>query len=378
MTSVFILVDALGWELVRDRPFLADELPYRRPLETVFGFSSGAIPSILTGLLPEQHGHWNLFLYSPETSPFRWTRPLTRLPSRWINHRAIRKAVALIGRRLSGSNGYFSIYGIPVELLGFFDICEKDNIYKAGGLQPNLSIFDRLRKENVPCRVYCYHDYDDAGAVRAILTDLQSRAARFYFLYLSGLDAFLHDHVHSPEAVSRELGRYENWIRDIYRTAMEMDPETAFYVFSDHGMTPVSESFDLMAAVRRLGWREPQHYLALYDSTMARFWFFHEEARRAVIALLESLACGRLVRPEDRKKLGIAFPDNRFGELVFAMRPGCLIHPSHMGGNRWKGMHGFDPQHPTSMAALLARREPPAPAQHIRDLYTLMVREAGL
>src|SRR5512140_3701247 len=86
-TAVFVLVDALGWEFVKDREFLSDVLPNRRCLETVFGFSSGAIPSILTGLLPSGHGHWNLYLHAPERSPFRWARPLRLLPHRWINHR---------------------------------------------------------------------------------------------------------------------------------------------------------------------------------------------------------------------------------------------------------------------------------------------------
>lgn len=378
MTKVFILVDALGWELLRDRPFLCDELPYRQPLETIFGFSSAAIPSILTGLLPEDHGHWNLFFYSPESSPFRWARPLTLLPDCWRNHRAVRKAVSVLGRKLSASDGYFTIYGIPVELLPYFDICEKHNIYRPGGLAPALSIFDRLREGNVRYRVYCYHVYDDAGAVRALLGDLRRRAAHFYFLYLSGLDAFLHDHIHSPESVSREILRYEAWIRTIFRTALEVDAGAAFYVFSDHGMTPVEESFDLMGAVRALGRREPEDYLALYDSTMARFWFFDDRTRSAITELLDSLSCGQLVRREDRKRLGIGFSDDRFGELIFAMRPGCLIHPSYMGGNRWKGMHGFDPQHPTSLAALLASGCPPLPVRHICDMFTLMLREAGL
>ncbi len=378
MTAVFILVDALGWELVKDRRFLLEELPYRQAVETIFGFSSGAIPSILTGLLPEGHGHWNLFLYSPHSSPFRWARPLTRLPARWRNHRAVRKLVSIIGRRLSGADGYFSIYGIPVELLPYFDICEKDNIYRPRGLAPNVSIFDQLQRAGITYRVYCYHDYDDAAAVRAILRDLRDRAAQFYFLYLCGLDAFLHDHIYSVESVSREMERYESWIRGIFRVALEADAHAAFYVFSDHGMTPVRESFDLMEAVRALGLREPEEYLALYDSTMARFWFFNDRARCAVTELLGSLPYGRVVRREERRRLGIAFCDDRFGELVYAMRPGCLIHPSYMGGNRWKGMHGFDPEHPTSYAALLARQEPPVPVRHIRDLFALMLREAGL
>ncbi len=60
--QVVALIDALGWEYIRERKFLDDVLPYRTPLQTVLGFSSGAIPTILTGLMPERHGHWNLFL----------------------------------------------------------------------------------------------------------------------------------------------------------------------------------------------------------------------------------------------------------------------------------------------------------------------------
>src|ERR1017187_5467989 len=62
---VFVLIDALGWEIIKDRPFLNDELPFRRPLETVLGYSSGAIPTILTGLHPAQTGHWNLYYTIP-------------------------------------------------------------------------------------------------------------------------------------------------------------------------------------------------------------------------------------------------------------------------------------------------------------------------
>jgi predicted AlkP superfamily pyrophosphatase or phosphodiesterase len=378
MTSVFILVDALGWELVRDRPFLEDLLPYRKPLATVFGFSSAAIPSILTGLLPQAHGHWNLYFYSPRTSPFRWARPLRRLPSAWINHRVPRKIISILGRLASRSHGYFSIYGIPVELLPFFDICEKNNIYEPGGLKPNRSVFDELEERRIPYRLYCYHHYSDRAAIARMKTDLEARVARFYFLYLSELDAFLHQNLHRPESVHRELEQYAAAIESLFYAARMHDGETAFYVFSDHGMTPVRESFDLMSDIRTLNWREPDDYVALYDSTMARFWFFREACRRDITERLMCLPVGRLVSAEDRQRWGIGFSDQRFGELIFVMRPGCVIHPSYMGGNRWRGMHGFAPEEPTSLAVLLASRRPPVPVDHICQIYDLMRHEAGL
>src|SRR5258708_20236201 len=81
---IFVLIDALGWQFLQDREFLSDLLPYRRPLRTVLGFSSGAIPTILTGLPPGQHGHWNLFYYDPERSPFKSLRLLNFLPHRFL------------------------------------------------------------------------------------------------------------------------------------------------------------------------------------------------------------------------------------------------------------------------------------------------------
>src|SRR5439155_20183 len=79
---VFVLIDAFGWEIAQRLGFLSDALPHRAPLRTVLGYSSGAIPTMLTGKSPAEHGHWNLFYYDPEGSPFRWLRGLHFLPDR--------------------------------------------------------------------------------------------------------------------------------------------------------------------------------------------------------------------------------------------------------------------------------------------------------
>src|SRR6266436_5044605 len=86
--SIYVLVDALGWEIIRDRPFLDDVLEERRWLQTILGYSSGAIPTILSGSLPSQHGHWNLFYRSPSSSPATFpmsatTTTATPTPRSW-------------------------------------------------------------------------------------------------------------------------------------------------------------------------------------------------------------------------------------------------------------------------------------------------------
>src|ERR1700739_624734 len=96
--SLCVLVDALGWKILEDQQFLNDVLVYRQPLTTVLGFSSGAIPSLLTGQSPSQHGHWNLFYYDPAESPFAWLRGLRHFPDRLVNHRVSQKLIKEAGK----------------------------------------------------------------------------------------------------------------------------------------------------------------------------------------------------------------------------------------------------------------------------------------
>jgi hypothetical protein len=52
------MVDACGWEISKDRPFLRALAPARKRLSSVFGYSSTCVPSILSGRWPDEHGNW--------------------------------------------------------------------------------------------------------------------------------------------------------------------------------------------------------------------------------------------------------------------------------------------------------------------------------
>jgi len=63
--KVFVFVDALGWEQVEKYDFLKDLLPHRRKIEMQFGYSCTAIPTILTGKRPDEHGHLAFYDWAP-------------------------------------------------------------------------------------------------------------------------------------------------------------------------------------------------------------------------------------------------------------------------------------------------------------------------
>lgn len=376
---IYVLVDALGWEVLRDRPFLNKIVKERRRVETILGYSSGAIPSLLTGMLPSEHGHWNLFYRSPDTSPFRWTAPLLLLPSRIREGRVVRRLVKGISRRLSGYSGYFTIYNLPLKRIRFYDICETTDIYSPGGLAPAQSIFDVFQQAGVAYECFNYHRYTDAQALDEAIRRLQDSNSRVYFIYLSGLDAFLHFNISDRAAVSAKLAWYEAGLQRIYQVAESRFGHARLHVFSDHGMTPIVETRDLIPEVDRLGLKIPEDYLPVYDSTMARFWMFSERAQRGLSDMLGGLPFGRVLPPEELAELGLAFADDRYGHLIFLMNPGVLICPSDMGRIRFDGMHGFHPREDAASHAVLLSSEPlPRPVNHITDIFPMVLEDLRL
>src|ERR1035438_1428261 len=151
--QVIALVDALGWEYIRERQFLDDVLPYRTSLQTVLGFSSGAIPTILTGLMPERHGHWNLFYYDPQRSPFWWLKAFNWLPNRVLDNRYGRKILKELGRRILSLGPTFECCVSP-RLLPYFNFSERRDIYAPKGIENAPSLFDELEREGRSYRVY--------------------------------------------------------------------------------------------------------------------------------------------------------------------------------------------------------------------------------
>ena len=371
--SVFVLIDALGWRYVEGRDFLSDLLPHRQPLKTVLGFSSGAIPAMLTGVPPAVNGHWNLFYYDPEGSPFRWFRHFRYLPDWLLEQRVTKKLLKEIGRRLLGLGPLFECCVSP-RLLPYFNWVERRNIYDRGGIAGAPSIFDQLHEEGVPFRVYTYHHSTDAEILREAEKDIRSQAASFYFLYLSEMDMFLHMNCDAPDKIEERLRWYDKGLRKIFETARHANADATFAVSSDHGMTRVSKKYDLLKHFEDSSLSMPRDYLAVFDSTMARFWFFNEPARREILDVLGKIPCGHVLSDTELKKFGVFFGDRRFGEVVFLLHPGWLFSRSDFNGAGWKpiGMHGYHPDDPYSDGVFLSNREPENPIRSVQDVHQWM------
>lgn len=368
--SLFVFIDALGWQIVRDKPFLEGIVQTRQPMRTVLGYSSAAVPSILSGRTPSSHGHWSFYYYSPETSPFRSLRPLSLLPSFITDRARVRRQLSKLVQRSLGYTGYFQLYNVPFRYIHLFDYCEKRDIFRPGGLNSGASIFDLLEERGVTYHVSDWRQSDVAKIEAAKAAVLDSKI-RFAFVYLSELDGLMHRVGTQHPSVTDKISWYSSQITNLYNIT-HSTLNTQLFIFSDHGMTDIHISYDLMSQVDALGLSYGRDYVAFYDSTIARFWFLNGKAEKKIRDMLDTVPVGRVLGEEELIDLGVYWSDSRFGEVIFLMNPGVLIVPSFMGNKPLAAMHGYHPDDPSSDAMFMTNVSLGSYPEHITDIFGLM------
>jgi len=373
--GLFVFIDAFGWENLGQRSFLDDVLVTKAPLNTVFGYSSTCVPTILTGKLPRDHGHFAFFCFTPHKSPFGLCRYLQVLPTSITRRGRVRRLLSRILRRRHGYTGYFQIYNVPLDYLPYFEYSEQYDLYQRGGINSGVpTIFDHLRDHEVPFYLSDWRATEEAN-LRAINAALEKDEVAFAYLYLGHLDALLHQYGAWHPIVDEKVQWYDRQLRGVLARACKRYDTVNLYVFSDHGMTDVIDHCDLIPQITRTGLRFGVDYGAMYDGTMARFWFRHEGARRKIVEALEREPRGRILSDETLREYGCDFPTNRYGDLFFLLDPGGLLCPSFTGETPLAAMHGYDPCHRDSIAMFASNVAVDPMPQRLDDVYAVMLRE---
>ena len=108
------------------------------PVRSVLGYSSAAIPTILSGVLPDAHGHFSMYRRAGGDGVFRALGPALSLASRVT---AAAGGFVPVTRYLHwrGVTGYFSLYDIPLPHLTEFDLCQRRDIYAPGAFEGGLT-----------------------------------------------------------------------------------------------------------------------------------------------------------------------------------------------------------------------------------------------
>jgi hypothetical protein len=309
---VVVLVDALGWTLAQREPGFAPRLSERKPLATVLGFSSGALPTAFTGRPTREHGRWLMYERARGPGAFRGFGALRWLPKRVRTSLALTRLLERVvaGR---GIKGYFNLYEVPRAELEAFDLPERGDIFAPGGLpceslghaRPPLGRVARLelaharvpaRSEALACLAQGEHDSCSCTprcSTRGSTTRARAAKGSGRRSWNGARGSMMW------RAAAARAGR-EPWL----------------YPCSDHGMVD--------AHARRPAARRGAPHAAprrpFFDSTMARFWARFAGPRRHP-ARTRRRAVRTVAAEVDAGTRGADFADARFGEDVFLLEP---------------------------------------------------------
>lgn len=370
--KIFLFIDALGWDIVTHYNFLAEQLPERRPVKMQFGYSCSAIPTILSGLSPAEHGHLGLFQFAPGRSPFFKLRKLDKIlrPKSFWRRGRVRHWLSKLVKRLYGFTGYFQLYQMPFEKLGLMDYVEKRDIFASGGLAPALNLRDILDESGLKYHISDWRrsdEYNVDAACKALKCGCE-----FLFVYTAGLDALRHRYETDAPAVANMLDWYRKSVEILLATA-EHCGEVDFTVLSDHGMTPLSGTVDIKKLIDASGLCFGHDYGVCYDSTMARFYYLTETAEQSIPELLKPYAsAGHWLTADEERRYGIYRKDRIFGDAIFLLNPGVQLVPSDLSLTAFNGMHGFAPEDVHSCAAILSNRRIPDYVVEVADYFSYM------
>ena len=373
--EIFLFIDALGWKIINDHQFMVDLFPYRRKIFMQFGYSSSAIPTILSGKTPAEHGHLGLFRFAPDHSPFKKLSRLAWLfkPESFWNRGRVRHHLSKILKRLYGFTGYFQLYRMPIWKLKFVDYCEKQDLFVAGGMENIANLHDTLYAKDIDFHISDWHLSDDenyTAAEKAI-----AHGKNFLFVYTASFDGVLHDNVGDFTTIQSKLDKIKIQIENLYKKAAEHAETVHFTIFSDHGMTPLTGTVDMIKKITESGLVFGQDYGVCYDSTMARFYYLNNNAKKVIEEMMK-LFPGHFLSKEEEIRYGIYRQDRAFGDGIFLLDAGLQIVPSDMGEKPLNGMHGFSPEDEHSFAAILSNTDFPESVKHVSDYYDLMLERA--
>lgn len=376
--SLFIFIDALGWQLLQDHGLADHLLTHKSPLDTILGYSCTCDPTILTGQMPRAHGHFSFFRYDPARSPFRGLATLQFTPS-WLTDRMrIRSKLSQWLAPILGFDGYFHLYQTPFQYLPWLDYTEKDDLYQPGGIINGAkTIIDRWRDAKLPFHLSNWR-LPERTNIAALHHAIEHHSPRVAYLYLAELDGRLHHNGLRHSSIAEHIHFYSNTIEALYQHAREHYEQVNLFVFSDHGMSDVTDQVDLITPIEATGLRFGEDYGAVYDSTMARFWFTHPRARTSITAVLQDHPQGRVLTDQELAHYGCDFHDHRYGELFYLLSPGTVLSPSFMGRKPVAAMHGYAPECPESTASFCSNLTIPDPPRRLDDLYSLMLDQSGL
>tara|TARA_B100000925_G_scaffold291919_1_gene282484 strand:+ start:6668 stop:7822 length:1155 start_codon:yes stop_codon:yes gene_type:complete len=374
--DLFIFIDSYGFELLKKTGSLHSKLTYQKPVRMQFGYSSTAIPSILTGKSPSTHKQFTFFyhLKNNSTSMFSffdsWIFKI--IPDFISKRRRFRVLLSKVFKNFFNISGYFDLYAVPFSKLKYFHYSEMKDLFSSNAFENCENLKDVLLRKKIKHFISDWRLSEDEN-FSELFREIKKQENEFIFAYFAGLDGVQHMHTKDSSEALDKVAYYKENLDKVFDLLEQNHEDYRVGIFSDHGMTTLSKVVDIQKALKETSLDEGKDYLSFLDSTMARFWYYSDNAQEVIRKKLSELPYGKILSNDELKKMGILFEDQRYGEDIFLVDPGVQIAPSDMGKDALPGMHGYTPDDKDSDAIWLSNYTPEKPPVEVKDIFECML-----
>lgn len=366
---VCILVDAFRHDYVSERttPFLHSlaQDGWSAPLRPILGYSDGIRATIFTGRYPDQHGYWMEYGMRPETSPWRWARTFTaadRIPSDLVL-RGGKMALSMSAMRVLARRrrlAHMDLRNVPFRALPYLDLTLHVPMTSPRALG-HPTMFDRCREAGVR---FAYLDASKISRQTLLL-----RAATLpddiglVFVYLHQVDMASHLFGLDSQRFQRSLRDTDELTRQTVAAIRGRFPDAPALVFSDHGMSRITEQHGIPRLHRHPGF--PKDFLFALDATMVRVWYWKDNPalREELRDIVASTYRGHWLSEQELGSFHLRFDSRLYGDEMFLLEPGNAIFPNFHSYIRPKAMHAYDPADPDQLGILIAPGAVQRPAE---------------
>lgn len=375
--TLFLYVDALNNDCINPytMPFLSNlTKSYYQSLDNVFGYSFAIQSAMLSGKYPDENNHWMPYYFSEDGSPFFFQ--VFGKVSRLLQLDKVPKIQFL---SLMESRRFFVKKGVPannvpsgmigkIGVFPYYYMCELPFFQELGNLL--------LQKYNVK------FTYIGPPEFRIPIYDKlisHINSSTFDNEFILGYDDKLDIYGHGFGPYSQ---KYQDYVRmldkrleKVYNNLKEkFKDKFNFIVFSDHSQCPTTAVINLLHLINKRNLSFGKDYYCFIDATIALFWPTSNASREAIIQSLSTLKSGVLITDELRKKYHIAFKNNMYGDLIFALNPGSIFFPNFFNPfSAMKGLHGFRPEEDVQKTFILSDKPPSYNCTHVKDFRKLAI-----
>jgi len=324
---IAIFADALGYCYTR-YPLIQKALertfPSVVPLRSMLGYSAGIMPSIWTSSYPHDHGYWAEWVLKSDYVPRLLRIRRTQWIMRCLFLYGVKTGMLFLTNRSSLNPA------LPTAITKVFS-CRNFDVTTPFILKAPPSLFWILQEYDIRYRYCCCRKIEDLVLPKDERTDI-------IIYHLGELDGLGHSlGPKSDQLVHRILTLLDR----VDALAKKAD---GLCLFSDHGMFPIKRRIDLLAVLETLSPKLGLDYLVFLDATMARFWFFSNQARTEIMSSLSDLTYGHFLTSTERDDNGLNFNTEIYGQEIYLVNPSVEIfpnffHPLYKGF--FKGLHGY-------------------------------------